>query len=136
MKYKKLGKKLGYTIPFNSCGYGLVLCHYGTIVVGFNCHLGNYPVLFTSTCITALNSIFGDAFYLSTGAVVAKHVEIGDNVKVAANSVVLKSHPGNALLAGIPAIEKKEAQPWYVTDGEPFTSRQKAIEILKQKMNI
>lgn len=68
IRYKSLGIKLGFTIPINVFGYGLVIPHYGTIVVGAGNTIGNYAVLHTSTCITAGNKIIGDALYLSTGA--------------------------------------------------------------------
>ena len=57
IKYKRklisLGLKLGFSISCNVFGYGLVIPHYGTIVVGEGNRIGNYCVLHTSTCITA-----------------------------------------------------------------------------------
>ena len=34
MRYYRLSLKLGFSIPLNVFGYGLVIPHYGTIVVG------------------------------------------------------------------------------------------------------
>ncbi len=48
-----LGMKLGYSIGYKCFSYGLVLPHYGTIVVGNSNRIGKYAVLHTSTCITA-----------------------------------------------------------------------------------
>lgn len=33
-RYRKLGLKLGFSIGYKCFGYGLVIPHYGTIVVG------------------------------------------------------------------------------------------------------
>ena len=48
-RFRKLGMKLGFTISENVFGYGLVIPHYGTIVVGSGNRVGNYAVLHTST---------------------------------------------------------------------------------------
>lgn len=53
LRLMKLGVKLGFSISPNVFGYGLLIPHYGTIVVGNGNKIGNYAVLHTSTCITA-----------------------------------------------------------------------------------
>lgn len=131
---RRLGIKLGWSITAESLGYGLLLPHYGTIVVGPN-NIGNYAVLHTSTCITGNMKTIGNALYLSTGAKITSKVVLGDNITVAANSVVTKSFPdGDVLLAGMPAIELKPSEPWYVRDGSMFYDRVKKIEELKERM--
>lgn len=103
-----LGLKLGFSISPNVFGYGLVIPHYGTIVVGNGNQIGNYAVLHTSTCITHGCKVIGDGFYLSTGAKILNDISLGNFVTVAANAVVNKSFPeSNCLLAGVPAFEKK-----------------------------
>ena len=59
--FDRLGEKLGISIYPDSFGYGLVIPHYGTIVVNGGCSIGNYCVLHTSTCIA------GGANHLVTG---------------------------------------------------------------------
>lgn len=123
LKQRRLGVKLGWSITAESLGYGLLLPHYGTIVVGPN-HIGNYVVLHTSTCITGNMKTIGDALYLSTGAKITSKVVLGDNITIAANSVVTKSFlNGNVILAGMPATELKASEPWYIRDGSMFTER-------------
>lgn len=135
--YNRISKKLGFSIGYNVFGYGLVIPHYGTIVVGGNNRCGNYCVLHTSTCITGNGKVIGDAFYLSTGAKVTSKVVLGDNVSVGANSVVNKSViDGNVMIAGAPAKVIKSAVAWYIRDGESFSSKVNAIENLKQKMKL
>lgn len=137
IKYKKLGKKLGLSIGYNVFGYGLVMPHYGTIVVGSSNRCGNYCVLHTSTCISDNGKAIGDALYLATGAKMTSKVTLGDNVSVGANSVVNKSYEkGNALIAGAPARYIKDAEPWYIRDGESYPERVKAIEKLKREMGL
>ena len=137
IRYKKLGLKLGFSISINVFGYGLVIPHYGTIVVGAGNEIGNYAVLHTSTCITAGEKKIGDAFYLSTGAKVIHNITLGDGVSVAANSVINKSNIlSNVLLVGSPAIAKKEVLPWYIRDGEVFKKRVETIEKMKMDFEI
>lgn len=136
-RYNRLGIKLGFTISYKAFGYGLVIPHYGTIVVGENNHIGNYAVLFTSTCITGKQRTIGDGLYLSTGVKITSGENIGNNVSVAANSVVTKSFPdNNVLLAGMPAKVKSDSNPWYVRDGAMWESRVARCEELRKKMNL
>ena len=128
--------KLGFSIGYNCFGYGLVLPHYGTIVVGPSNRIGNYALLHTSTCITDNGKLIGDAFYLSTGAKMTTRVVLGDNISVGANSLVNKSSSGNVLLAGTPAKEIKAALPWYERDGEPYFNKVRRVESLKEKIGV
>ena len=130
-KYRlsSLGVRLGFSINTNVLGYGVVIPHYGTIVIGNGNKIGNYAVLHTSTCITAGNKVIGDAFYLSTGAKIINDINIGDCVSVAANAVVNKSFPEpSRLLVGIPAIDKMPRSAWYVEDGEKYKNKVEKIE--------
>lgn len=125
------------SIGWNSFGYGLVIPHYGTIVVGGSNKCGNYCVLHTSTCITDNGKTIGDALYLSTGAKITSKVSLGDNISVGANSVVNKSFAnGNVMIAGAPAIIIKPMDAWYVRDGQSFSERVKNVENLKNRMKL
>lgn len=137
MKFKRLSLKLGFSIDPHVFGYGLVIPHYGTIVIGENNRVGNYAVLHTSTCITARSKKIGDNFYLSTGAKVTTGDDIGNNVMVSANSVVTKGFPeGNVLLVGSPAQVKKYIPGWYEYQGGSGIIKVNAIEKLKQQMSV
>ena len=138
-KYRcyKLGLKCGFSIGCDCFGYGLVLSHYGTIVVGSSNRIGNYAVLHTSTCISDNKKVIGDALYLSTGAKMTTRLTLGDNVSVGANSVVNKSFAeGNCMIAGAPAIRIKDAEPWYERDGEYYSTLVKRCETLKTQMGL
>ena len=56
-KFKNLSLKLGFSIEADVLGYGLVIPHYGTIVVGPNNKIGNYAVFHTSTSITSIPNL-------------------------------------------------------------------------------
>lgn len=132
MKQRKLGIKLGFSIACDTCGYGLVIPHYGTIVVGNGNKIGNYAVLHTSTCITNGRKVIGDCLYVSTGAKLTTIEQLGNNVMIAANSVVTKScDEDGVLLVGMPAGIKKRQGAWYSNNERYFSNIQK-IEKLRE----
>jgi serine O-acetyltransferase len=53
----------------------------------------------------ALRPELGDFVVVGAGAKVLGGIALGDNVKVGANSVLLRSVPANAVVAGVPARE-------------------------------
>ena len=135
--FQKLGTKLGFSIGEDVFGYGLVIPHYGTIVVNGGVRVGNYSVLHTCTCIGGANKIIGNALYLSSGAQIMGNITLGDNVSIAANSLVNKSFEDNILLTGSPASIKRNNYPaWYERDGETYKNRVIAIEQLKKEMRL
>lgn len=141
-KFLKLSKKCGFSIGADCFGYGLLIHHYGTIVCGSNNRIGNFAALNTSVCITQNASQIGDFFFIGTGAVISKGVQLGNNVKVAANSVVTKSFTGNDIvLAGQPGVVKKISSNTWIDDydnvsGTIWGDRYKKIMELKQKMGL
>lgn len=137
MKFNKLSLKLGFSISPDVFGYGLIIPHYGTIVVGPSNKIGNYAVLHTSTCITSRPKTIGNNFYLSTGAKVTTGENLGDNIMVSANSVVIKGCPqGNALLVGAPAMMKKKIPSWYEYQGGKTINKVEAVEKLRIQLGI
>lgn len=129
--------KLGFSIGAEVFGYGLVIPHYGTIVVGGKSRIGNYAVIHSSSCIVDRPSVIGNGLYLSTGSIISSQVELGDNVTIGANSTVNKSiSQSNVLVVGTPAIVKKESEAWYNRDSEVFRKRVAAIEKLKDSLQL
>ena len=130
-KLKSIGQRIGITIAPNVLGYGVVIPHYGTIIVGEGNQIGNFCVLHTSTCIGAGKKTIGDAFYLSAGAKVFKDINIADNVSIGANSLVDKNiNQPNSLYGGVPAKFIKESEPWYIRDGQQYLARVQYIRSL------
>ena len=115
-------------------GYGLVIPHYGTIVVNNNVRIGNFAVLHTGTCIAGGDKIIGDGLYLSTGSQIVGKVRLGDNVSICAHSLVNNNFDNNILIAGSPAVIKKNNYPsWYCRDGETFVNRVNLVNKLKKQ---
>ncbi len=135
-KFRKLGYKLGFSIGYNSLGYGVVMPHYGTIVVGASNRIGNFAVLHTSTCITDNGKIIGDAFYMSTGVKMTSKLVLGNNVSIGANSLVNKDFGSGIMIAGCPAKVLKNSEAWYIRDGEVYLEKVKNVEALKKQLGL
>ena len=134
-RFRKLGLKLGFSIGANCLGYGTVIPHYGTIIVGNSNIIGNYAVLHTSTTISDNNKKIGNGLYLSTGVKITSRITLGDGVSIGANSVVNKSFDqDNILIAGMPAVFIKNRKIWYEEENSIHLERVKLIEDLKRKL--
>ena len=134
-RYRRLGIRLGFSIGYDALGYGVVIPHYGTIVVGYNNRIGNFAVLHTSTCISANEKVIGDGLYLATGAKITSKVVLGNNVSVGANSLVNKNIEGdNIMIGGMPAVKIKDAPAWYVRDGEDYSEKVRKINELRNSI--
>ncbi len=127
IRFRKLGLKLSYSIGEDVFGYGLLIPHYGTIVVGGSNRIGNFAVLHTSTCISDKECVIGDGLYLSTGAIITKKITLGNGVMIGANSVVNSSFGDNVLIVGTPAREKSQRPIWYL-DEHQYEERVNRIE--------
>ncbi|WP_276168403.1 hypothetical protein [Zobellia alginiliquefaciens] len=138
IRFNRLGAKLGFSIGYNAFGYGLLIPHYGTIVVNSDTQAGNYCVLHTSTCIGGAGKVVGNGLYLASGAqIMGGGIILGNNVSVAASSMVNRSfEDSNILLAGLPAVLKKSSLPWYNRDGEVYSKRVERIELLKKDLKL
>lgn len=132
------GNKLGLSIGKDCFGYGLVIHHPGTIVVGSNNRIGNYALLNTSTCIIQNGSRIGDGLFMGTGATIIKNVSLAENVWVGANSVVNKSFGANMLIGGAPAKEIKSIRGgWYqYLYKDEWYRRYTMCEKLKKEMGL
>lgn len=136
LRFRKLGIKLGFSIGAKVFGYGLVIPHYGSIVVGKGNKIGNYAVMHTNTCITTHTKIIGNGLNMGTGAVLTSKIQIGNNCSINANTVVNKSFGSNLIIAGYPAYKIKDAEAWYLHDGEPYSTRVRMVEDLKCKIHL
>lgn len=135
-RWLKLGIKTGFSIGPYCFGYGLVLQHHGTIVVGNDNRIGNFCNINTSTCIVQNGSSIGNFFFMGTGAVITKNVVLGDNVLLGANSVLSNSYNNdNILLAGSPALVKKELSGNWCSSlyGPSWKKRMEEVQKLYQK---
>lgn len=137
-RFKRLGLKLGFSVGYKSFGYGLVIPHYGTIVVGEDNRCGNYCVLHTSVCISGEGGgkQIGDALYASSGCRINKAIKLGNNVQICSNSVVNKSFvDNNIVLGGMPAtIKKTDVKSWY--EGWEAELWKNKVEELRKQMGL
>lgn len=84
----------------------------GTLI-NLNCTVGHDVVIgdFVELCpgvSVSGNCNIGEFSFIGTNATILPSISIGKNVIVAAGSVVTKDVPDNCMVAGIPAIIKKE----------------------------
>lgn len=137
LKFFRLSRKLGFSIGYDVFDYGLVIPHYGTIVVGNTNRIGPYAVLHTSTCITDTGRKIGKALSLSTGAKITGGEVLGDHVVIAANSVVTKSFSEDNVVACRNAGCKKTClSDWYSSLNSESKHRVDTVENLKIEMGI
>lgn len=109
-RFKRLGEKLGFTIPLNVFGPGLSIAHRGTIVVnenaiiGANCRIHICVNIGTSAGYSDKAPIIGDNIYIGPGAKIYGDIKIANNTAIAANAVVNKNFiVENNAIGGIPA---------------------------------
>ena len=102
-RLKMLGVRLGFSILPNTCGPGLYLVHWGSIVISSKATIGKNARIHSCVNIAA-NTTIGDNVYIGPGAKILDGIELGDDVTIGANAVVTKSFPqGKVMLVGVPA---------------------------------
>lgn len=116
----KLGVRLGFTIPVNTCGKGLRLSHYGSIVINGKAKLGIFCDLHSYVNIgqngggkeNSINSPqIGNNVWIGPGAKLFGKIKIADYCQIGANAVVNKTFdiPGSVIV-GCPAKVIKVVQ--------------------------
>lgn len=98
----------GFQIPLNVIGPGLSLFHWGTIIINARVKIGSNATIHPNVIIGQKIAngecpIIGDNCYICSGAIILGGITIGNNVKIAHNSVIRKSVPSNCVVAGNPA---------------------------------
>lgn len=108
---------------------GVCITSYKQVIIGKNCQIAS-STLITDTDYHPINPIIrekevlgykinfnevnkkeviiGDNVWIGWGAIILKGVHIGDNSIIAAGSVVVGNVPANVLIAGNPAVIKKD----------------------------
>ena len=92
--------KLGRGTFFNHGGMGCLIN--SAVEIGENCKIGNNVSIVGQGPYKHVPKV-GNRVYIGPGAVIQGPVIIEDGVIIAANAVVNKSVPTNAIVAGIPA---------------------------------
>ena len=105
----KLGLLLGMNIPINTFQEGLLIYHSNGNVVNKNARVGKNCKIHGNICIgnngiSEDTPIIGDNVDIGIGAKIIGKVQIANNIRIGANSVVTKSFTKeNTVIAGIPA---------------------------------
>jgi len=109
LRLKRLGVKLGFSITLNTCGPGLYLVHWGSVVISSLARIG--PNARIHSCVNISGApVIGEHVYLGPGAIVVGDITIGDHVTIGANSVAATPFPDKVTVLGNPArVVKKHA---------------------------
>jgi serine O-acetyltransferase len=119
-RLRKLGIRLGFSIPINVFGPGLSIPHIGTIIVNNNARVGANCRLHACVNIGASGGNnkapqIGDNVYIGPSVVMFGDISIADNVTIGANATVNKSfEDSNIVIAGCPARIVKENYPCWI----------------------
>lgn len=108
------GERLGFSISGNCFGPGLRINHHGMLIVNKHARIGRWCDINQGVNIGAngmidengevhlRTPIIGDYCYIGIGAKIFSDCKIGNNVRIGANSVVMKDVPDNMTAIGIP----------------------------------
>jgi serine O-acetyltransferase len=95
--------------PGAQIGHAFFIDHGMGVVIGETAELGHHVTLYQGVTLGGTGKergkrhpTLGDHVVVGAGAKVLGDIHIGDNVKIGANSVVLKSVPENCTVVGIP----------------------------------
>lgn len=95
--------------PGAKIGHSIMIDHGMGVVIGETAEVGNRVVLYQGVTLGGTGNhtgkrhpTIGDGVFIGSGAKVLGPVTLGNNVKVGANSVVLRDIPANSTVVGIP----------------------------------
>lgn len=123
-RYRVVSRQLGFSIGLNTCGPGLSIPHYGTIIInskakiGANCRI-HACVNIGASAGSPLAPQIGDNVYIGPSVVIFGDIKIANNVVIGANATVNKScEIENVVLAGSPAkVVKENVKTWIEFNG-------------------
>jgi serine O-acetyltransferase len=128
--------------PAAKIGHGFFIDHGMGVVIGETAEIGNYVTLFQGVTLGGTGKdrgkrhpTLGDHVVVGAGAKILGGIRIGDNVKIGANSVLLKSVPANSTVIGVPGRIIKaagerlpEATMDHTNMPDPIADRFEALE--------
>jgi serine O-acetyltransferase len=128
--------------PAAVIGRGFFIDHGMGVVIGETAEIGDYVTLFQGVTLGGTGKehgkrhpTIGNHVVIGAGAKILGGIRVGDNVKIGANSVVLKSVSANSTVIGVPArIIKTEGErmPEATMDhtniSDPIADRFEALE--------
>ncbi len=128
--------------PAAKIGTGFFIDHGMGVVIGETAEIGDYVTLFQGVTLGGTGKergkrhpTLGNHVVVGAGSKILGGIRIGDNVKIGANSVVLKSVPANSTVIGVPARDIKmegerlpEATMDHTNIPDPIADRFEALE--------
>ena len=107
-KLRCYSRKTGFQIDPNTVDKGIIIWHFGAIIVNAKSRIGRNCTLNPGVVIGHKDSlhgapIIGNDCYIGAGAKVIGEIKVGDDVFIAPNSIVVKNIPSHSMVAGIPA---------------------------------
>ena len=116
--YKIARMASGIQIPRRTrIGGGLLIPHYGGVVINKKCSIGENCTLLHNVTLAARGvsddrgvPVIGDNVYLGAGSILLGSINVGDNSVVAAGAVVTRDVPQYSTVAGNPARPIKTIQ--------------------------
>ncbi|OAA90022.1 serine O-acetyltransferase EpsC [Clostridium ljungdahlii] len=119
--------------PGAKIGKGLFIDHGMGVVIGETAEVGDNVTLYHGVTLGGTGKdtgkrhpTVGNNVFIGSGAKLLGPIVVGDNVKVGANSVVLKDIPANCTVVGIPAKVVK-AESNTVIEIKDYAGRRKKI---------
>lgn len=110
VKYMRYAVKYQINVQTRDVDPGLYFVHPGFFRVNPDVHIGRNLTVLPNVLIgrrrpgnSNCHIHIGDNVYIATGATILGPVAIGNNVTIAANSVVIKDIPDNCVVSGVPA---------------------------------
>jgi len=96
--------------PSAKIGTGFFIDHGMGVVIGETAEIGDYVTLFQGVTLGGTGKergkrhpTLGNHVVVGAGAKILGGITVGDNVKIGANSVVIKNVPPNSTVIGVPA---------------------------------
>jgi serine O-acetyltransferase len=128
--------------PAAKIGSSFFIDHGMGVVIGETAEIGDYVTLFQGVTLGGTGKehgkrhpTLGNHVVVGAGAKILGGIKVGDNVKIGANSVVLKSVPPNSTVTGVPAriikVEGErlpEATMDHINLPDPIADRFEALE--------
>lgn len=111
-RVRYLSRITGFQIAPNTCGKGLTIWHWGTIIINGRARIGENCILRPPVTIGHTDDggvpTIGNNVTINGGTIIVGGIRIGDNVTVAPNAAVVKDVPDNMVVGGVPANIIKE----------------------------
>jgi serine O-acetyltransferase len=105
-----LAYRFGFQIPISTkIGKGLLIAHFGTIVVNSKSTIGDNCNIAPNVIIGQANRgkykgtpQLGDFVWIGTGSVIVGNIQIGNNVLIGPNTFVNRNVPSDSIVVGNP----------------------------------